>query len=94
MPGKCVFNLLPPHAIDKGIALEQLMQLCGASGAIYIGDDVTDEAVFQRKLNNVLTIRVGRDSTSAAEFFVNHRLHVFEVLDKLIDCLRGTSSQI
>lgn len=94
MPGKCVFNLLPPHAIDKGIALEQLMQLCGASGAVYIGDDVTDEDVFQRRQDHVLTIRVGRDSASAAEFFVNHRLHVFEVLDKLINRLRSTSSQI
>ncbi|HJV51249.1 MAG TPA: trehalose-phosphatase, partial [Noviherbaspirillum sp.] len=30
MAGKCVFNLLPPDAMDKGIALERLMQASGA----------------------------------------------------------------
>lgn len=92
MPGKCVFNLLPPDAADKGIALERLMEACGASSAVYVGDDVTDEDVFRRRLRNVLTIRVGRDNASAAEFFVNHRLHVSEVLDLLIGRLRGGES--
>ncbi|HEX7635635.1 MAG TPA: trehalose-phosphatase [Noviherbaspirillum sp.] len=88
MPGKCVFNLLPQDAVDKGVALERLIKACGAPGAVYVGDDVTDEDVFRRRQDNILTIRVGRDSASAAEFFVNHRLHVFDVLDSLISRLR------
>lgn len=88
MGGKCVFNLLPPGAVDKGIALERLMQACGATHAVYVGDDVTDEDVFRRKQEQVLTVRVGHESGSAAEFFVNHRIHMCELLDILIDRLR------
>lgn len=92
MPGKCVFNLLPPDAADKGIALQRLMESCGAHSAVYVGDDVTDEDVFRRRQENILTIRVGRDAASAADFYVNHRLHVSEVLDLLIGRLRGAES--
>jgi trehalose 6-phosphate phosphatase len=82
--GKCVINLLPPNAIDKGAALEQLMTASGARSAIYVGDDVTDEDVFRLQRHDVLSVRVGRGVDSAAEFFLNHRLDMFPLLDELL----------
>lgn len=86
--GKCVFNLLPPDAVDKGGALEALMQACGARHALYIGDDVTDEDVFRLARPDILTVRIGRSAESAARFHLNHRLDMVRLLDDLLHCMR------
>jgi trehalose 6-phosphate phosphatase len=83
MAGKCVFNLLPQDAADKGVALQKLMQLSGAASAIYVGDDVTDEDVFRLNRREVLTVRIGYANDSAAEFYLRHRLQMFRLLDEL-----------
>lgn len=82
--GKCVFNLLPDGAADKGVALEKLISVSGSSGAIFVGDDVTDEAVFRLRRPDLLSIRVEHDPHSAAEFFVSHRVSVLQILDDLV----------
>lgn len=82
--GKCVFNLLPDAPLDKGIALQQLMTLCDAPAALYVGDDVTDEDVFRRQDERLLTVRIGNARDSAAEFFIAHRLQMVQLLDTLL----------
>jgi len=86
--GKCVFNLLPPDAADKGSALEQLLQISGACAAIYVGDDVTDEDVFRLHRSDVLTVRIEQAPDSAAELFLHERAHIMQLLDELIRRLR------
>jgi trehalose 6-phosphate phosphatase len=91
--GKCVFNLLPEGAGDKSTALEQLMRTSGATSAIYVGDDTTDEDVFRLRRADLLTIRVGLERHSAAEFFLPHQLDMFHALDGLIGRMRQARIQ-
>jgi trehalose 6-phosphate phosphatase len=82
--GKCVINLLPPDAPDKGSAMMALMAASGASGALYVGDDVTDEDVFRERSPELLSVRIGHDPRSSAEFFLAHRVCVLQLLDELV----------
>ncbi len=86
--GKFVFNLLPQAAGDKGTAFEELMRLSGASRAIYVGDDVTDEDVFRLARPDLLSIRVGETAVSAASFFLRRYNDMLQLLDYLIDRLQ------
>ncbi|RJG06114.1 trehalose-phosphatase [Noviherbaspirillum cavernae] len=85
--GKCVFNLLPEEAGDKGSALEQLMQISRAQSAIYIGDDITDEDVFRLRRGNLLTVRIECTTETEAEFFLRRRQDMAQLLDELINRL-------
>lgn len=51
---------------DKGVALDTLRDLTGASGIIYIGDDVSDEEAFRTLSGPDLGVKVGDGSTAAA----------------------------
>jgi trehalose 6-phosphate phosphatase len=82
--GKCVFNLLPADAADKGSALEQLIRMTDAPSAIYVGDDITDEDVFRLHRKDVLSVRVEHELTSAAEFFIKDRIEISRLLEELI----------
>lgn len=67
-PGKCVVEI-KPKGVNKGAALEALMQQSPFSGKtpIFIGDDLTDEAGFDVvNARNGISIKVGHDSTVAA----------------------------
>lgn len=85
--GKCVINVLPSNAADKGRALKQLMRHFGAANAVYVGDDVTDEDVFCMHDASVLTVRVGQSSNSAAHYFVDSVAEVGELIAKLTQAL-------
>jgi trehalose 6-phosphate phosphatase len=69
--GKCVLNLLPPGAPDKGEAVAALARTEGADRVLYVGDDATDERVFETAPADWLTVRVGLASDSAARWFVH-----------------------
>jgi trehalose 6-phosphate phosphatase len=91
--GKCVFNLVPPDAPDKGTALLHLMRATGAATAIYLGDDVTDEDVFRLARPEILSIRVEPSAHSAAEFCLHNRSDVATLLDTLVTRLRQLKSE-
>lgn len=82
--GKFVFNILPRGAPDKGDALLQLREATQAPAAIYVGDDVTDEAVFNLPHKDLLTIRVGEGSATAAEFHLSDISEMAAFLDMLL----------
>jgi len=84
VPGKLVFNLLPEGAPHKGIALRDLRKKAKVDTAIYVGDDVTDEDVFQMEDPGVLGIRVGADAKSAASYCVRDQRTVDRLLAKLV----------
>ncbi len=82
--GKCVFNLLPEDAPDKGDALATLVRFEHCDAAFYIGDDETDEAVFHGAPAHWVTVHVGESDNSAAHFFVERQAEVDRCLDLLI----------
>jgi trehalose 6-phosphate phosphatase len=85
--GKSVFNLLPPNANDKGKAVIELMSFTGASCALYAGDDVTDEYVFELNRPDLFTIRVGAGADSAASYQIADHESIIPLMDLLIEYL-------
>lgn len=83
--GKHVVNLVPRGASTKGDALERVRAAERADTALYIGDDVTDEDVFELdQPGRLLSIRVGRSTASAAPYFVSDQRDVDRLLRALI----------
>jgi trehalose 6-phosphate phosphatase len=95
--GKYVFNLLPMDGADKGRAIKQLIDVCAAHGAVYVGDDVTDEDVFRLERPDIVSIRIEYEAGSAAQFYVPEHGDIVKVLDLMVDkfdaSLRRTSNK-
>ena len=85
--GKCVINLLPPDALTKGDALEAAMEMFGLKRAIFIGDDVTDEAVFQLENVDVFGIHIGKDGQTAAPYFLKKQSALLGLLNSMAGTL-------
>jgi len=70
-PGKKVWEIRPGVNWDKGAAAKWIyQQMKNEPYPIYVGDDVTDEDVFRVFRRQGLTVRVGRNPHSCAEFFI------------------------
>lgn len=83
--GKFVVNVVAAGARDKGDAVLSLVERTKAGAALFIGDDVNDESVFERALPHWVTVRIGRDDpTSAARFFLDDHTEVAQVLARLL----------
>jgi trehalose 6-phosphate phosphatase len=88
--GKFVVNVVLAGAPDKGDAVASLLQRAGCGVAVFVGDDVNDEAVFARALPNWLTVRVGRDDPqSRAGFFLSDHSEVELMLNAMLAVLRA-----
>ena len=84
IPGKLVVNLLPSGAPNKADALLQLRAKANSDTAPYVGDDVTDEDVFELdQPGRLVSVRVGRSSTSAAPWFLPGQRDIDVLLGKL-----------
>jgi trehalose 6-phosphate phosphatase len=81
-PGKEVLELAVTDA-DKGTALRRLRAETGAAGALYLGDDVTDEDGFRALEPGDVTIKVGEGET-AARYRVADIPGAVAVLDRLV----------
>jgi trehalose 6-phosphate phosphatase len=87
--GKCVVNIVAAAAPDKGVAVMRLVQRSISGAAVFVGDDVNDEAVFQLAPEHWLTVRVGRDDlNSAARFFLDSHVEVTLFLKKLAELMQ------
>jgi trehalose 6-phosphate phosphatase len=83
--GKCVVNVVSTGLPDKGDALAALVRRSGADAALFIGDDVNDEAVFMRAEPHWLTVKIGRDDPlSRAMFFLDSDAELAVVLQKML----------
>lgn len=83
--GKMVVNIAAAWARDKADAVAELAQDCGASAAVFIGDDVNDEPVFARGEPSWLTVRVGSDDpASAAAWFLDGPADLPRLLDQML----------
>jgi trehalose 6-phosphate phosphatase len=93
--GKFVLNLMAPGLVTKYEAIAELQRQRGAGTVIFVGDDVTDERVFERAPADWLTIRVWDDeanpagTASAARAFVHRVDGVIELLERMGRLLRN-----
>ncbi len=84
IPGKLVVNVLPERAPHKGDALMRLRAEEGTDTAIYVGDDATDEDVFELdQPGRLLSIRVGRARSSAAAYYLRNQGEIDGLLSQL-----------
>ena len=81
--GKCVIELAVVKA-DKGYALDALRHQVGATAAVFVGDDVTDEDAFSRLTGPDLGIKVGA-GPSFAELRVEGPDDVARLLAHLVE---------
>ena len=81
--GKAVIELAVIQT-DKGHALDVLRHQVGATAAVFIGDDVTDEKAFARLAGPDLGIKVG-DGQTLAEYSVTDTEVVAKVLAFLVE---------
>lgn len=72
--GKQVVNILPSDASHKGFAIERARDRLRCDTAIYVGDDETDEDVFElEQPGRLLAIRVGKKQSSAATYYITNQ---------------------
>ncbi len=82
--GKRVLNLMPPGSRTKFDAVAALVQAHGFASVLYVGDDETDEHVFDRAPPHWVTVRVELDRRSRARYFVHQQSSVAMILDFLL----------
>lgn len=84
--GKKVLEVRPAIEWDKGKALCKIEQLSGvASGDLtcYIGDDQTDFDAFNVLRSRGISIFVGKDSLSSAQYYLKDTKEVAEFLERV-----------
>jgi trehalose 6-phosphate phosphatase len=85
--GKASVNVLPPGSDGKGPAAVALMRHLRQTGLFFIGDDKTDEDVFELSEGLVMGVRVGSHEKSRAKYFINHQGEIKDILRFLIQCI-------
>lgn len=78
--GHKVFEVLPRGASHKGTAAGRLAKELGATLALAVGDDLTDEDMFREFARRGITVRVGRKPGSKAQFFIENQAEVLRLL--------------
>jgi trehalose 6-phosphate phosphatase len=87
--GKLAVSFLVPDAPHKGLALQRERAHFACDTAIYVGDDETDEDVFQLdQPGRLLSIRVGQKRASAASYYIRNQEEIDRLLGTLV-ALRG-----
>jgi len=82
--GKCVLNAVAADAPDKWAAVAALLARSGAATALFVGDDVNDEPVFEHAPPDWLTVRVGcNDPRTRARFRVDGPAEIAPLLQRL-----------
>jgi len=98
-PGRLVWELRPPIAIDKGAVLRRLAADMQPAAIVYMGDDRTDANAFSalKRMTEVRTVAVGvRSSEVPEDVFVDCDLKVDgvpgvrQLLTQLLDVCANT----
>lgn len=82
--GKASVNVLYPGQEGKGHAALALMRHLRQTHLFFIGDDDTDEDVFELSEGLAMGVRVGPHEKSRARYFIHHQEEIEEVLRFLI----------
>ena len=85
--GKKVFEVRPNINWNKGEAVLKIAKFPGFINKhilkIYIGDDTTDEDAFRKLKRRGITIKVGKNINTSANYFLNNISEVREFLEKI-----------
>jgi trehalose 6-phosphate phosphatase len=92
--GKASVNILPPGNDGKGPATLALMRHLRQTGLFFIGDDETDEDVFELSEGLVMGVRVGRDSKSRAQYYVKDQGEIEAVIRVLAHSIDRTTKSL
>lgn len=82
--GKMVLNLLPPGALTKFDALRILVHHEGVDNVLFVGDDDTDEIVFERAPGHWTTVRIDPGGDTAARFCLDEQASIEVLLAHLL----------
>lgn len=85
--GKLLVNLLPPGTQTKFEALRQLADELGTQRVLFVGDDDTDEIVFERAPDEWLTVRVEPRESSGARYSLATQEDVERLIERLVELL-------
>lgn len=88
--GKCVMNVMPPGLPNKKTALIEMLNEGNYSHAIFVGDDLTDNYVFECNDPRVLSIKIGRSRLLAAPWFLRSQSAIEDFL-RLVFSYRNAS---
>jgi trehalose 6-phosphate phosphatase len=85
VPGKLVVNLVPARSPHKGEALQRIRARLGCVRTLYVGDDETDDDVFNLgSPDRLLGVRVGRRRSGAPPWYLEQQGDIDELLRILI----------
>jgi trehalose 6-phosphate phosphatase len=82
--GKMVLNLLPPDAMNKYEALQALVRHESVDNVFFVGDDDTDEVVFERAPPHWVTVRIEPPDGSFARFYIDEQASMEVLLAHLL----------
>jgi len=88
--GQFIENIIPMGAPDKGDAIKLLMQESGRQKGFFVGDDETDEDVFRLNDVNIFAIRVGKNISSNARFYLLGQHEIVRLLCEINNILNQT----
>jgi len=60
------------------------LELTDVQGAVYVGDDLTDESLFRMARPDWMMVRIGNDMNSAAGYYVQGSNDMSRLLEVLI----------
>ncbi|MDE2027151.1 MAG: trehalose-phosphatase [Candidatus Omnitrophica bacterium] len=87
--GEKVFEIRPPVFWDKGQAmqwmLEQYQYDYAAPIPFYVGSSSADEEAFRQLKGKGVTVRVGRERTSLADYYLTDQKQVTVLLKRLLN---------
>ena len=87
--GKLAVNLVGAERAAQGLGLGTRASHFACDTVIYVGDDETDEDVFQLdRPGQLLSIRVGKKRLSAAPYYIRNQAEIDKLLGTLVS-LRG-----
>lgn len=81
--GKCIENLIPENAPDKGVAMMYLMRHTGYLKGLFVGDDETDETVFELYGDHLFTVRVGSGIKTRARYTLRDQQEISRLLHEI-----------
>jgi trehalose 6-phosphate phosphatase len=83
--GKLVVNVVHTRAPTKANAILRLRDELGADTVLYLGDDASDEEVFELdEPGRLISVRIGRSAQSRAPYFLRDQHEVDRLLRTLI----------
>ncbi|MBF0206722.1 MAG: hypothetical protein HQK53_07510 [Oligoflexia bacterium] len=92
--GKCVVNIIPTGAPHKGMALLEIINESKKANAFYIGDDSSDEDVFNLDNQNIFKVRIGFKRDSNAKYYIKNQAEIIPLLRFLLSSFKKNNQKI